>query len=82
MASARDRYRQSAAGEWERAHAGPQTKWIDEDGNAHEMLRPENPFKAKNPCHDHQIATGTTAADQTTGQATVRATADADRRSW
>ena len=44
VASARDRYRQSACNEWERLHAGPVTSWLDSDGKAHEMPRPVNPY--------------------------------------
>ena len=49
VAEAQERYRIFAEASWERVHGGPRESWIDGDGKAHEMPRPENPFKAKVP---------------------------------
>lgn len=45
--SARDRYREWAASEWDRQHGGPMASWIDDKGQAHELPRPVNPYRAK-----------------------------------
>ncbi len=45
--SAKDRYRQWAATEWDRVHSGPQESWIDERGHSHKIPKPENPYKAR-----------------------------------
>jgi hypothetical protein len=44
VASARDRYRQFAASEFDRIHGGQQAKWIDAAGTMHEQPRPTNPY--------------------------------------
>ena len=45
--SARDRYRDWASDQWDRQHAGPVASWIDENGKAHEMPRPVNPYRER-----------------------------------
>ena len=49
VAEAQERYRIFAGASWERVHGGRRESWIDGDGEAHEMPRPENPFTAKVP---------------------------------
>jgi hypothetical protein len=44
--SAQARYNEWAASEWDRQHAGPTGSWIDDDGEAHELPRPVNPYRA------------------------------------
>ena len=47
--SARDRYRQWAAVEWERINASPPTQWLGDDGQMHEQPRPANPYAQPQP---------------------------------
>ena len=47
VASARERYREWAAAQWEQTHSGPQESFIGEDGKMHEKPRPANPFQPK-----------------------------------
>ncbi len=44
VAEAKTRYRVFAAAEWEELHSGPVQQWVGEDGQAHEMPRPVNPY--------------------------------------
>jgi hypothetical protein len=57
VASSRDRYREWAAGEWDRQHGGPVASWIDDISYAHEQPRPVNPYRttklAKGKAYEH-----------------------------
>ena len=42
--SARERYREFAAAQWEAQHSGPTGGWLDEHGEYHETPHPANPY--------------------------------------
>jgi hypothetical protein len=44
LASARERYRIWAFGEWEKLHAGPRDQVLGRDGQYHELPKPKNPY--------------------------------------